>query len=192
MGGKQDKEAARTMANSQADIGKEMIDFSKGLWGESAPYRKTTGNYWSNIIKGGPELHKSVAPQINAATNQFALAKKQAENMAPGGLRDASLRDINIAKAGAKTNIYSGGIADALARLSSQANFGTQAGIGGMSGANSAFGGAAGNYMNLAQMGASSMNGLFGGLGSLVGMITVVFSIGCILIAVLRLAAAAA
>lgn len=171
MGGKGDQSAARTAAQSQADIGKELVGFSKQIWGETAPQRAQTSSYWSNIIKGGPELQKSMAPQVNAATQQFSLARKTAKELPAGGLRDISLRNLDTGEAGAKTGIYSSGVSDAVMRLANQANMGTQAGLSGMSGGSGAFGGAAGTFTNLAQMGASSLTGLMGGAGSLAAMI---------------------
>jgi hypothetical protein len=170
-GGKPDQTAARQAAQSQADIGKELVGFSKQIWGESAPYRKQTGDFWSSIIKGGPEGARAVAPQINQATQQFSLARKATKDLPPGGLRDISLRNLDIAEAGAKTGIYSGGVNEALTRLANQANMGTQAGISGLSQGSQSFGGAANTYTNLAQMGAQSLTGMFGGLGSLVAMV---------------------
>jgi hypothetical protein len=171
MGGKGDQSSARDAAKSQADIGKQMIDFSKQMWGEAAPYRKQTGDFWSNIIKGGPQLQQAVAPQINAASQQFSLARKAAKELPPGGLRDISMRNLDTSEAGAKTGIYSGGVSDAVTRLANQANLGTQAGISSMSTGSQALGGASGTYTNLAQMGAQSLGSMMSGVGSLVGMI---------------------
>jgi hypothetical protein len=170
-GGKGDRESARELAKSQADIGKELVGLSKGLWKESAPYRKQTADYWSNVIKGGPGLTRLVSPQLNQATRQFGLARRQAKEMAPGGVRDSTLGNLRIAEAGAKTNIMSGGVADALQRLANQANFGTQTGLSGIGGGGSQIGQAGGQYFNLAQLGAQSAGGIGSGIGSLVGMI---------------------
>jgi hypothetical protein len=171
MGGKIDQGAARIAAQSQSDIGKEMVGFSKQMWGEAAPYRKQTGDYWSSIMKGGPQLQQAVAPQINQASQQYATAKKAAKELPPGGLRDVSMRNLDISEAGTKAGIYSGGVNEAATRLANQANMGTQAGISGMSAGTQAFGGAASTYGNLAQMGAQSLSGMMSGMGSLVAMI---------------------
>ncbi len=169
--GKTDQTAARMTAQSQAQIGQSLVDFSKQMWGESAPYRKQTGDFWSSIMKGGPSLQKAVAPQINSATQQFAVAKKSAAELPPGGLRDITARNLSVAEAGAKTGIYSSGVNDAAMRLANQAAQGTQAGLSGMSGGANAYGGAGGTYMNLAQMGMQQTTGLASGLGSMVAMI---------------------
>lgn len=171
MGGKSDQSAATSAAQSQANVGQSLVNFSKQMWGEQAPYRKQTESLWSNVMKGGPQLQQAVAPQINSATQQFATAKKSATELAPGGLRDVTARNLNIAEAGAKTGIYSGGVNQAATQLASQAAGGTQQGISAMSGASQAYGGAAGAYTNLAQMGMQQTSGLAGGLGSLVAMI---------------------
>ena len=170
-GGKKDMEAGRQTAQAQSDIGRQMVDFSRQMWGEAAPQRKTASDFWGNVVKGGPELQRSVAPQINAATQQFATAKKAIRELPPGGLRDISMRNAAIAEAGAKTGIYSGGVNEAITRLANQGNLGTQTGLSSMGGATSAVGGAGGTYGSLAQLGAQSSAGIGQGIGSLVGMI---------------------
>jgi hypothetical protein len=170
-GGKAQAQAAEKLAGIQGDIGKEMVGLSRDLWKESAPYRKQTGQYWSNIIKGGPNLTRYVAPQLNNATRQFGAQRRMVKEMEPGGVRDATLGNLRLAEAGAKTNIMSGGVADALQRLANQANFGTQTGLGGMGSGGSQVGSAAGQFTNLAQLGMQRSQGMMSGIGSMVGMI---------------------
>lgn len=169
--GKSDQSAARATAKAQADIGGRLVDFAQNQWQEAAPYRQQTSSYWSNILKGGNALQTAVAPQINMATQQYGAARKSIGEMAPGGLRDVSMRNASLSQASTKAGIYSGGIQDALARLANQANLGTQAGLSGMSGGVGAYGQAGNTYGSLAQMGASSMQGLGAGIGSLAAMI---------------------
>lgn len=170
-GGKPDQQSARIAAKSQADIGRELVGFSKQIWGEAAPQRKIASDFWTGMTKGGPELQKAVAPQVNMATQQFATARKAIKELPPGGLRDISMRNASIAEAGAKTGIYSGGVADAITRLANQGNLGTQTGLSGMGQGAGAFGGAGGTFANLAQLGAQSSAGWGQGIGSLIAMI---------------------
>jgi hypothetical protein len=169
--GKDDQSAARQTAKAQSEIGGKLVDFAQGQWREAAPYRQQTSQYWSNILKGGRPLETAVAPQINAVTQQYGMAKKGIGELPPGGLRDISMRNAGIAQAGQKASIYSGGINDALARLANQANLGTQSGLSGMQGGSSSYGQSGGTYMGLAQMGRENAMGMAQGIGSLVGMI---------------------
>lgn len=169
--GKSDQSAARETARAQAQIGNRLVDFAQEQWSEASPYRQQTAKYWSNILKGGQALQSSVAPQINAVSQQYGAARKSIGEMAPGGLRDVSFRNASLSQAAAKSGIYSGGIQDALARLANQANLGTQAGLSGMGSATGAFGQAGQTYGSLAQMGAQNWSGLGAGIGSLAAMI---------------------
>jgi hypothetical protein len=156
--GKKTQAKADTALAAQSGIADQTADIAKQLIDETAPARKQSLDYYSAVSKGGPEGQRAVAPQINAATQQFYLARKQAESLPPGGLRDKSLRDLSLAEAGSKTSIYSGGTAEANARLASMGWGGTQAGIG-------AYGTAAAGYGNVGSAygeQASSKGGMVG------------------------------
>jgi hypothetical protein len=170
--GKGETESSKIAAQGQADAAKGLVEMSKQLWGEAAPLRKASGEYYTDILKGGPSLTRAVAPQVNAATNQFAAAMKGLKSgLPPGGFRDVSLRDLKIGEAGTKAGIYSGGVNEAAARVASQGTMGTQAGISSAGSGGSTYGGASQNFANLANMKAQGWGDLATGVGSMIAMI---------------------
>jgi hypothetical protein len=129
------------------------------------------------IAKGNtPGIEKYTAPSISAATQQYALARKSVESMAPGGGRDAALRNLSVQEAGAKNQILSGGYSDALSRLAQLGAGGTSQGFSGLQGAMSGMGGASSIYGQSAeqwnqmasQKGAQAAGGV-GTAGSIAG-----------------------
>jgi hypothetical protein len=168
--GKGESKAASAAAASQADVAQQTLDVGKGLLAESAPARQTSMQYYTDIAKGtGPNLQRAVAPQINAASQQYYTAGRSVQNLAPGGQRDRATRDLALGQASTKSSIYSGGVNEAIARLASMGMGGSQMGVGAYGSAGQGFGGASQNYAQLAQMKSSMWSGLAGGFGSLAG-----------------------
>lgn len=133
------------LANRQADIGEQ-------IWKQTAPARDFATNTYMGLAKGNvPGIEKYTAPSINAATQQFYLARKSIESMPPGAARDAAMRDLNMQQAAQNTAIYSGGQADALARVGSMGWGGVGMTTGALGGAQTGMMGAASTYGNLAQ-----------------------------------------
>jgi hypothetical protein len=151
-------DAQNKIAESQVKLSERQQDIGEQVWKQTAPARDYATNTYMGLAKGNvPGIEKYTAPSINAATQQFYMARKAVESMAPGAARDAALRDINMQEAGTKTGIYSGGMSDALARTGSMGWGGVgmttgalgQAGQG-LLGASGSYGDVAGSYNKMA------------------------------------------
>jgi hypothetical protein len=168
--GKGAAKQADVATKQMMDIAQQTFTLGKGLEQEAAPARQTAQDAYMAMATGkGADLQRSMAPSINAATQQYYLQRKQAQEMAPGGLRDVTMRDINLQEAGTKTGIYSGGVSEALARLAAMGSGGTQAGIGAYGQAQGGYGQAGQAYAQLSASQAGAWGSLAGGLGSMAG-----------------------
>ena len=163
--------SANNTANAQSNIGGQLQSYGQDQLASGTAGQQQTSQYYSNILKGGNALQSAVSPQINATSRQYANAKSSVKSMPLGGLRDVSSRNLANSEASAKSSIYSGGISDALSKLSNQSNIQSQQGLSGMTGAASAYGGAGQTYTTLAQQGSQNASGWGSGIGSLIGMI---------------------
>ena len=171
--GKGDAGSARETAQSQAKIAGDMSGLAKSLLAESAPYRKQAGEAYSGIVSGDPaSLSKVLGPQYTAIDRQYGAAQREAEATMPsGGGLEALRRKLTLQRSGAKTGLASNLYQDALARLASFSQWGTQSGIGSLSSAGNQYQGAGGTFTNLSQLGAQNAAGMGAGIGALVGMI---------------------
>lgn len=172
-------DAQSKVAQNQIDLANKQADIGQQIWNETAPARQYATNTYMGLSKGNvPGIEKFTAPSINAATQQFYMARKAVQNMAPGAARDAAMRDINMQEASTKTGIYSGASADALARTASMGWGGVGMTTGaygaaqaGQAGAGSTYGSVGQSYNQMAsQKGAMAGAGL-GAIGSVVGAI---------------------
>jgi hypothetical protein len=176
--GKGSSKKADSANAAQTDVAKKQIDLAEReqamgeqIWKETAPARDYATNTYMGLAKGNvPGVEKYTAPSINAATQQFYLARKSVESMPPGAARDAAMRDINMQEASAKTGIYSGGYSDALARTGSMGWGGVGMTTGMMGAAGGGLAQGAGSYGNVAanyEQQASSKGGMAGaGIGA--------------------------
>jgi hypothetical protein len=160
--GSGDRKSAQGALQQQAGLAQTQTDMSRKLADQSMPWTTLAGNYYKDILKGGDTLTKAVAPQINAVTGQFALARQKAKEQPLGGSRDRALREMNLGEAGTKSNIYSGGVNDAVTRLGMMGETGTQNAMGG-------YGSAASNFSNIAQQYGQMAQGKAGSMGGLAG-----------------------
>lgn len=145
-------DAQSRAAQSQVGLAERQADIGEQIWGQTAPAREFATNTYMGLAKGNvPGIEKYAAPSINAATQQFYLARKSIESMPPGPARDAAMRDVAMQEAAQKTSIYSGGAADALSRVASMGWGGAGMTTGALGAAQTGMGGAAGTYGNIAQ-----------------------------------------
>jgi hypothetical protein len=166
--GKGAQKKASAAADVQAGVAKKTLDIGEKLIAEGEPARKTAMGAYSAIAAGKPgELQRVVAPSINAATSQFYLARRQALNLPPGGARDQALRDLAATEAATKTNIYSGGVSEALARLGELGWGGITAGFGAMTSAGAGFADVAKTQAQLASAKASGAGEAAGAGGTI-------------------------
>jgi hypothetical protein len=157
--GKKSNEKANTALDAQNKVAEEQVklanrqqDIGEQIWRDTGPARDYATNTYMGLAKGNvPGIEKYTAPSINAATQQFYLARKAVESMPPGAARDAAMRDINMQEAGTKTNIYSGGMSDALARTGSMGWGGVGMTTGALGAAGTGLLGASGSYGNIGQ-----------------------------------------
>ena len=141
-----------SVAQSIGNLANTQASMSQGLWDQTAPSRALATNTYMGLAQGNtPGIQKYVAPQINAATQNYDMARKSIEGMAPGGGRDAALRNLTVQQAGAKNQIYSGGVADALSKVSSLGYSGAGTALGGFGQAQQGLMGSANALGNTAQ-----------------------------------------
>jgi hypothetical protein len=169
--GKKSAQKANTALDAQSQVAGKQADLAERLVDESSPARMQALNTYQGVAAGNqPGIQKYVAPQINAATQQFYLARKAVESMGPGGMRDQAMKDINLQEAGAKTQIYSGGVSDALARAATMGMSGSTAGQSGYGTAGSMYGSVGQTYNDMATSkgGMASKTGTdFGGMAAM-------------------------
>lgn len=122
MFGKKEANESAALARQAAQRYSQM---SAGLEAEAGPQRRQVGDYYSGIIKGGPEAMKVAAPEVSFIKRQFANARQQARDYLPrGGAQVRAQQKITMAQPGAIGDALSKKISEALERLTqiSQAN----------------------------------------------------------------------
>lgn len=169
MGAGERKKASAALGQ-QSDVARKQLDLSRGIIEESAPWRAVAGNYYTGITKGGDELTKAVAPQINAVTRQYQTALKGAKELPLGGSRDRAIRETRLGEASEKAGIYSGGIKEAIDKLNSLGTAGTQMGMAGYGGSAENYGAVSRTYGQMADAKAQSVGSMAGGAGSIASM----------------------
>ncbi len=140
------------------------------LLSESEPARKIPMNFWSSIIKGGPEADAVLAPSTESIRSQFEQARAAIERSLPrGGAMDNALTQTHIAEAGTVGSQRTNLLSEAVARLASMGVFGTQSGISAGGGSLSA-GNSLANLSGMqAQAWGTGLGGLAEGVGSIFG-----------------------
>jgi hypothetical protein len=166
--GSGERSQATGALQSQSNLAQSQADLSRQLANQSGPWTTLAGNYYGNILKGGDALTKAVAPQINAVTGQYGVARQRAQETPLGGERDRALRTLNMGEAGQKSSIYSGGVQDALSKLGAMGQGGTSQALGGYGSAASNFASIASQFGNLA----AQKGGTAGALGGALGGVT--------------------
>lgn len=171
--GKQAAKQAEQSARSQANIAGEMSGIARGLISESAPWRKSAGDYYSAIASGDRgTIARTMAPTLSQISNQFSAAQRRAEETMPrGGNLEATKRDLRLGEAASRAGATTGSLQEAVARLASMGWGGTQAGVGAFGGAGNQFGGAANTMAGLSQMKGQNAAQGAAGLGSMIAMI---------------------
>lgn len=144
-------DAQNKVAQSQVGLATRQQELGEQIWKETSAPRQYATNTYMGLARGNvPGIEKYTAPQINAATQQFYMARKAVESMPPGAARDAAMRDINNQEAATKTSIYSGGYSDALARTGSMGWGGVGMSTGALGAAQAGLSGAGSQYANVA------------------------------------------
>jgi hypothetical protein len=169
--GSGERKKASSALQQQGLFAQRQGNLSRQLLDESAPWRAIAGKYYTDVAKGGDELTRSVAPQINATTMQYQTALKRAREMPAGGSRDRMVREIRLGEAGTKAGIYSGGVQDAVNKLTSMSQFNTGAGMEGYGAAGSGYSSVARSYSDMARDKGQQVAGMAGGLGGLTAMV---------------------
>lgn len=131
----------------------------------AAAQRNQVGDYYSSIIKGGPEAQRVAAPQVSYLKRQMAAAQGQIrDNLPRGGAQQRARMSLAAAQPGQVGKIFSDNIASALERLNQLAQFNTQAAM-------SAAGGVSQAGQGLSNLGAQQNASETGVLGSVLGPI---------------------
>jgi hypothetical protein len=161
------RKASEAALQQQSALAQDQANLSRKTAERADPWSALAGKYYTDVVTGGDALMRATAPQMNAATGQFSLARQRAKEMPLGGLRDRALRDLNATEAATKSSILSGGVNDALAKLASMGLGGTDMALGGYGAASNNLSNIAQSYAQMAQGKGSSMAGLAGAGGSI-------------------------
>src|SRR5574341_1981892 len=106
-------------AERRGNLGEDFLGQAKGAFTPAM-------DYWSGILRGGPDAMLALSPEIKQAQQAFQQAKTQTSQFAPmGGGRANVLAQLPQQQAGAITDIFSRARPAAAAGLS---NLGAQAG----------------------------------------------------------------
>lgn len=139
------------------------------LAAESAPQRKEASDYYSAIVKGGPQAYTAIAPQVDFAKQQFANARRtQAQTAPAGGAQTAGNRQLASNEASTVSGLYRDKIGEALQQLTQLGEFGTQGEL-------SATGGITSTSQALAQLSAMRAQAVASGVGGIAGSIGTYF-----------------
>jgi hypothetical protein len=165
--GSAERKKATEATNAQSDIAKTQADLSKKIFDVSSPWFSLAGNYYGDVAKGGQDLQRAVAPQVNAVSDQYTTALNSMKNgLPPGGQRDRAMRDWQVARAGTMSGIYGGGVNDAYTRLASMGGAGMGMGLGGYGSAANTYGNVSNAQAQMASGKSAASGGLASGAGS--------------------------
>lgn len=160
------KQAAKASQNIQQQAADRYSKMAEQFLTESTPQRNLVGNYYSGIIKGGPEAHRVAAPEVAYMKKQFASARDGVRDYMPaGGQKTRAYRDLAVQQPGAISGVFQKKIEDALARLSNLATGSSQGALSanqGLSGSGAALG-------QLAAARGQAVGSAIGGLANLAG-----------------------
>lgn len=161
------RKSAESALNQQVGLASKQADVSEKVVNQALPWTTLAGKYYQDILKGGDALTKAVSPQIGSVAGQFGVARQRAKEQPLGGSRDRALRELDLGEASTKSNIYSGGINDAVSRLASMGESGTSTGLGGYGNASSNLANASASFSQMAQGKGSALGGLSGAGGGI-------------------------
>lgn len=157
------KGAGRASQDMLTQAGRRLSRVSEQLMRESQPQRALASAYYKSIVRGGPQLERAAAPQIGQIRQSYSRGRQSVENFAPrGGFRRKALQDLRLGETSDIGKIFTTQVQDAVSRLMSGGQFGTQAGIGALSGQ-------AGTGQALGQLSAQQAAAWGSGLGGLAG-----------------------
>ncbi len=138
---------------------------------EAAPQRALVGNSYSNIIKGGPDAYRTIAPQVDFAKQQFAKVRRTLRDTVPGGgAFTGANRQLAGAEAGTISNLYRDNIMNAIQGLSGFSQGTTNQAL-------AATGGVSNVSQQLAQLSAQRSQGITGALGGIAGALGTFFGL---------------
>jgi hypothetical protein len=151
---------------SQQIAGQAANNFSS-LYGNlssgAAPALKQSQDYYSAIIKGGPQAYAAVAPAAEFTKQQFSNANRQLQDTAPaGGYVPAARTQLAQSQAQTISGLYQNNINNALQSLTGLGLGETQGALGATQGQTTVSG-------QLAQLAAQQLSAWTSGIGSLAG-----------------------
>lgn len=165
--GSGERKKATEATTAQNEIAKTQTDLSKKIFDTASPWYTLAGSYYGDVAKGGKDLQRVVAPQVNAASDQYTIALNAMKNsLPPGGQRDRALRDWQISRAGTMSDIYSGGVGNAIERMASMGGAGMGMGLGGYGNAANTYGNVSNAQSNMASGKSAASGGLASGGGA--------------------------
>lgn len=138
---------------------------------QAAPWITQAGNFWSNVGSGDPlKVNAAVGPQVALSRAAYDQAGQQvSRTVGKGGLRDATLGNLQTAQAGDVSRIFTGGISDAIQRLAGLGTGEQQASLSGLGTAQQAGNSLANLSAAKAQAVGQGIAGLGGAAGSILG-----------------------
>lgn len=152
--------------NTQVGLQSTEADLLKKYSDVAMPGLNTASNYWTSILKGGPEAQQATAPFAQTIAQQTGAAQKQIQNTLPaGGEKNLALAELPIKQGQSIANLYQGLGPTAASEL--QALSLGSAGAGNSAGGVSASAGASNEQLAASQ--AAAKGNMFGGIGSGLG-----------------------
>jgi hypothetical protein len=140
------------------------------LSANAAPALKASQDYYSAILKGGPEAYAAVSPAVDFTKQQFQNAGRQLRQTGPaGGAQVAGATQLASTEAQTISNLYQNNISSALAGLTGLGESETGAALNasqGQTGVASQLGTLAAQQLSAWT---SGISGLAGGIGALYG-----------------------
>jgi hypothetical protein len=132
----------------------------------AAPQRSQVSDYYSSIIKGGPEASRVTAPEVADLKRQYAGLDQQIRDKLPaGGAQQRARMQLVAQRPGAISALRQRKVEEALRGLSQL----SQANTSGALAANQGVSSSARNFMDLAEKERSQWTNLLGGLGMALG-----------------------
>lgn len=156
--------------DAQVNLQKTEADLLNKYSGIALPGLKSSTDYWTSILKGGPQAQAAVAPYAaNITANAATTTQAIQNNMSAGGEKELALSRVPSQTAGQVASLYAGMQPTAASALGNLA-LGT-AGAGTGSGGVSANAGAANEQLagQQAQAKAQMVSGIAQGVGTAAG-----------------------
>ncbi len=161
------KGAAKKSQQLQEQAADRYSKLAAEQYAAAKPAQELSQNYYTGIVKGGPEAYRVAAPEVNFMKKQFQNANSTLRDSMPaGGQKNRAYRDLALSQPGAISGVFQRKIEGALAQLASLG----QAGVGNTLNATGGVSKAGSDLGQLAAARGAAVSGAIGGITGLAGM----------------------